>query len=156
MKRKLVPLIAIVPVVIVLYTFLSTTPTGNLLFFPDDPLDRQQSIYQTYKSSLAYCEDKFSSGSMSEDIEYTECINTVEAWYSDQATPVEKLQNYKISLEEVNQYNLEQLLELEEELVDATSEEQERIRQEIDVLEKVIAENANEIEITQQRIDELI
>lgn len=155
-KKRLVPLIAIVPLAVALYVIVSTAYSGEPILLRDDSMDRQKSLYQTYQSSLALCEDKFGSGTASDEIEYEQCISTVEKWYDEQASPLEKLQNYKAALEETNQYNFERLAELQEELADVTPDVQKRISDEIMVLESVIEDNENEIQITQQRIDELV
>ena len=156
MRKKLVPLIAIVPVAVVLYVVISTAFSGQSILLSDDSMDRQMSLYQTYQSSLRYCEDKFGSGSTSDELEYAECVSTVEKWYNEQVSPLEKLQSYRFALEETNRFNHNRLSELREELRDATPQMQKRISDEIMVLERVIAENAAEIESTQQRIDDLM
>lgn len=86
MKKRLVPLIAIVPLVVAIAVIVNTASTGDFVLFIDEPVDAQQSITQTYKSSLALCEEKYSSGS-SDELEYEECINTVEEWYAEQSIP---------------------------------------------------------------------
>lgn len=58
----------------------------------------------------------------------------------------EKLENYKIELEKINQYNQQVLKNLEEEIQNSDDVNINQINEEIKVLKKVIDENKAELE----------
>jgi uncharacterized membrane protein YhiD involved in acid resistance len=58
----------------------------------------------------------------------------------------EKLENYKIELEKINQYNQNVLKNLEEEIQNSDDANINQINEEIKVLKKVIDENKAELE----------
>ena len=87
MKKKFIPLIALMPLIIAVFTILTSVTDGTFVFFQDSSIVEEDPIYQTYQSSLAYCEEKRGFESMEENIEYSECINTVEEWYFKHTNP---------------------------------------------------------------------
>ena len=58
----------------------------------------------------------------------------------------EKLEKYKSELEKINQYNKQVLQELEERIKNSDDVNLEKINEEIEVMRKVIDENAAELE----------
>ena len=61
-------------------------------------------------------------------------------------TDYENLQNYKIELERINQFNLEVLEDLENQIKNSDNEELTQLREELKVLERVIDDNKKELE----------
>ena len=61
-------------------------------------------------------------------------------------TDYENLQNYKIELERINQFNLEVLEDLENQIKNSDNEELIQLREELNVLERVIDDNKKELE----------
>ena len=70
-------------------------------------------------------------------------------------TPLEKLQNYKESLEEINQYNQKMLDDIENQIDNSDNENIEQLRKEIEVLKQVISENKAELERVIQQLSEM-
>lgn len=88
MNGKFIPLIAIIPLIIAVFTILTSITDGTFVFFQDDIIvEEEDFVYQTYQSGIAYCEEKHGLESMSENMEYFECINTVEKWYEGHNNP---------------------------------------------------------------------
>lgn len=61
-------------------------------------------------------------------------------------TDYENLQNYKIELERINQFNLEVLEDLENRIKNSDNEELVQLQEELKVLERVIDDNKKELE----------
>ena len=61
-------------------------------------------------------------------------------------TDFENLQKYKTELERINQFNLEVLEDLENQIKNSDSEELAQLTEELKVLERVIDDNKNELE----------
>ena len=61
-------------------------------------------------------------------------------------TDYENLQNYKTELERINQFNLEVLEDLENQIKNSENEELIQLQEELKVLERVIDDNKNELE----------
>ena len=61
-------------------------------------------------------------------------------------TDYENLQKYKTELERINQFNLEVLEDLENQIKNSDNEELIQLQEELKVLERVIDDNKNELE----------
>ena len=61
-------------------------------------------------------------------------------------TDYENLQNYKTDLEQINQFNLEVLQDLESQIKNSDNEELNELQEELKVLERVIDDNKKELE----------
>ena len=61
-------------------------------------------------------------------------------------TDYESLQKYKTELEKINQFNLEVLGNLKNQIENSDSEELNQLQEELRVLERVIDDNRNELE----------
>ena len=61
-------------------------------------------------------------------------------------TDYENLQNYKTELERINQFNLEILEDLENQIKNSDNEELSQLQEELKVLERVIDDNKKELE----------
>ena len=70
-------------------------------------------------------------------------------------TPFEKLQNYRDSLEEINQYNQKMLDNIEKQIENSDNENIEQLKEEIKVLERVISENKAELDRVIQQLSEM-
>lgn len=64
----------------------------------------------------------------------------------EKSDPYEKLQNYKEELEKINQYNQQLLSELEAKMTNSDDVNLEQLKQEIEVLKRVINDNKAELE----------
>ena len=64
----------------------------------------------------------------------------------EKSNPYEKLQNYKEELEKINQYNQQLLSELEAKMTNSDDVNLEPLKQEIEVLKRVINDNKAELE----------
>ena len=64
----------------------------------------------------------------------------------EKSDPYEKLQNYKEELEKINQYNQQLLSELEAKMANSDDVHLEQLKQEIEVLKRVINDNKAELE----------
>ena len=65
---------------------------------------------------------------------------------SEMPTDYENLQNYKTELERINQFNLEILEDLENQIKNSDNEELSQLQEELKVLERVIDDNKKELE----------
>ena len=70
-------------------------------------------------------------------------------------TPYEKLQNYKEELEKINQYNMKILEDLQQQIAYSDDANLEQLREEIDVLKRVISDNKAELEQVIQRLSNM-
>ena len=61
-------------------------------------------------------------------------------------TEYENLQNYKTELEKINQFNIEVLKDLENQIKNSDNEELNQLQEELKVLEGVIDDNKRELE----------
>lgn len=43
----------------------------------------QQNIQLTYNSSIQYCQEKYQNENFQDELNYEECLEIVENWYSD-------------------------------------------------------------------------
>ena len=62
-------------------------------------------------------------------------------------TEYENLQKYKIELEKINQFNLEVLKDLENQIKNSDNEELNQLQEELKVIERVIDDNKKELEV---------
>lgn len=67
----------------------------------------------------------------------------------------EKLENYKTELEKINQYNQQILDDLEEQIKNSDDSSLEQIREEIDVVKRIINENKAELEKVIERLSKI-
>ena len=67
----------------------------------------------------------------------------------------EKLEQYKTELEKINQFNLDVLQDLESQLKNSDNVHLEQINEEIEVINRVISENKEELEQVIQRLSEI-
>ena len=67
----------------------------------------------------------------------------------------QQLEKYKTELEKVNQYNKDILEDLQTQIENSDNENLEQLREEIDVLKRVIDENKKELEDVIQRLTEM-
>ena len=65
---------------------------------------------------------------------------------SNVPTDYENLQKYKTELEKINQFNLEVLEDLKNQIENSDSEELNQLKEELQVLERVIDDNKTELE----------
>lgn len=70
-------------------------------------------------------------------------------------TPHEKLEKYKEDLEKINQYNIQILNDLEKKITESDDVHLEQIKQEIEVLKRVINENKAELEQVIKKLSEM-
>ncbi|MDH3618876.1 MAG: hypothetical protein OEM89_09165 [Nitrosopumilus sp.] len=70
-------------------------------------------------------------------------------------TPYEKLEKYKEDLEKINQYNIQVLNDLEKKITESDDVHLEQIRQEIEVLKRVINDNKDELEQVIKKLSEM-
>ena len=66
-----------------------------------------------------------------------------------------KLEKYKNELEKINQYNLQVLEDLENQIKNSDNEQLEQINEEIEVVKRVINDNKGELEQVIQRLSEM-
>ena len=71
----------------------------------------------------------------------------------EEKNQLEKLRDYKSSLEKINQFNYGHLVKLEKDLVNSTNENKNSIKKEIEIVEKIIKENNDEIQKISERIE---
>ena len=72
------------------------------------------------------------------------------------ASPYEKLEKYKNELERINQYNQDVLEQLEEQIKSSTEDESfDQIKEEIQVIKRVIDENKAELEDVIKKLSEM-
>ena len=74
---------------------------------------------------------------------------------SEQATPYENLQNYKEELEKINQYNQKTLSDLEQKITNSDNANLGQLKEEIDVLKRVIDDNKAELEQIVQKLSKM-
>ncbi len=74
---------------------------------------------------------------------------------SEISNQYEKLENYKIELEKINQYNQKILDDLEEQIKNSDDSSLDQIRVEIDVVKRVIDENKAELENVIERLSQI-
>lgn len=67
----------------------------------------------------------------------------------------EKLENYKTELEKINQYNQQILDDLEEQIKNSDDSSLGQIREEIDVVKRIINENKAELEKVIERLSKI-
>ena len=67
----------------------------------------------------------------------------------------EKLENYKIELEKINQNNQQILADLESQITNSDDENLAQINEEIEVIKRVINENKNELEQVIEKLSEM-
>ena len=67
----------------------------------------------------------------------------------------EKLENYKIELEKINQNNQKILTDLESQITNSDDEHLAQINEEIEVIKRVINENKNELEQVIEKLSEM-
>ena len=70
-------------------------------------------------------------------------------------TPYEKLQKYKEELEKINRYNKQMLVDLEKQLENSEGQNIEQLEEEIDILKRVISENADELKTIAKQLSEM-
>ena len=68
---------------------------------------------------------------------------------------IEKLEMYKNELEQINQFNLQMLEDLETQIKNSDNIHLEQINDEIDVIKQVIDENKKELEQVLDRLSEM-
>ncbi|QUC64692.1 hypothetical protein NsoK4_09835 [Nitrosopumilus sp. K4] len=73
----------------------------------------------------------------------------------EKSTPYEKLTNYKEELEKINQYNQKILSDLQQQISDSDDENLEQLKQEIQVLKRVIDENKVELDQVIQKLSKM-
>ena len=73
----------------------------------------------------------------------------------EKSTPYEKLTNYKEELEKINQYNQKVLGDLQRQINDSDDENLEQLKQEIQVLKRVIDENKAELDQVIQKLSKM-
>ena len=74
---------------------------------------------------------------------------------SEQVTPYENLQNYKEELEKINQYNQKTLSDLEQKITNSDNANLGQLKEEIDVLKRVIDDNKAELEQIVQKLSKM-
>ena len=74
---------------------------------------------------------------------------------SEISDPYEKLEEYKIELEKINQSNLEMLKELELQIQNSDNIHLEQLTDEIEVINQVITENGVELEQVIQKLSQI-
>jgi len=74
---------------------------------------------------------------------------------SEISNQYEKLEQYKTELEKINQFNLDVLQDLESQLKNSDNVHLEQINEEIEVINRVISENKEELEQVIQRLSEI-
>ena len=74
---------------------------------------------------------------------------------SEISNQYEKLEQYKTELEKINQFNLDVLQDLESQLKNSDNIHLEQINEEIEVINRVISENKEELEQVIQRLSEI-
>lgn len=74
---------------------------------------------------------------------------------SEISNQYEKLENYKIELEKINQHNQKILDDLEEQIKNSDDSSLDQIRVEIDVVKRVIDENKVELENVIERLSQI-
>lgn len=73
----------------------------------------------------------------------------------DIATQYEKLEKYKNELEKINQYNIQVLEDLEQQIKNSDDETIEKLNEEIAVINRVINENKAELEQVIQKLSQM-
>jgi len=71
------------------------------------------------------------------------------------ATQYEKLEKYKNELEKINQYNIQVLEDLEQQIKNSDDETIEKLNEEIAVINRVINENKAELEQVIQKLSQM-
>lgn len=75
--------------------------------------------------------------------------------YVEISDQYKKLENYKTELEKINQYNQQILEDLEEQIKNSDDSSLEQIREEIDIVKRVINENKAELEKVIERLSQI-
>lgn len=70
-------------------------------------------------------------------------------------TPYEKLENYKVELEKINQHNQQLLKDLESQIINSDDKNLEQLKKEVEVLKRVIDDNKKELDQVIKRLSEL-
>ncbi len=82
-------------------------------------------------------------------------VNQKYVEISEISDQYKKLENYKIELEKINQYNQQILEDLEKQIKNSDDSSIEQIRKEIDVAKRVIDENKAELERVIERLSQI-
>ena len=81
--------------------------------------------------------------------------NEKQVEVSETLTPYEKFEKYKNELEKINQYNLQILEDLQEQIKNSDDVHLDQLKEEIAVVTRVINENKAELEKVIQRLSEM-
>ena len=71
------------------------------------------------------------------------------------STQYEKLENYKNELEKINQYNIQVLADLEDQIKNSDDANIEQLNEEIEVIKRVINENKEELEQVIEKLSKM-
>lgn len=83
MKKYLVVLVICIPLGLAAFFITNNILTSTFPIFRSEPLNEEQSILETYESGLEFCEVNYGNSNVLGNVEYENCVKSVERWYEE-------------------------------------------------------------------------